>query len=159
MPKQKKKNFCKKLSRVRLWVCDHQDNKESYYSFLADDKKGYEYVINAMKERILKGIYRSRFKVAIFYNNTTDTELETVSSQKFARNFNKSKVKLLLYDRANTAHTYFSNPIEDTQEIEYIVGSMHERYVKGFGFNAAIFYEVATGAQIAKFSAYGRQAV
>lgn len=157
MQKKKKQNFSYKFSLVRLWVCDHNDNKEVFYSFLHEDKKGYEYVLKAMKERILKEMYRNRFKVAIFYNNTSNSVIEKLSAQKFAKNFTKSKVKLLIFDRTNQAHTYFSHPEDNTQSIEYIVGKMYEKHVNGFGINAAMFYNVATGEQIAKFGAYGRQ--
>ncbi|MCT4588337.1 MAG: hypothetical protein N4A71_10980 [Carboxylicivirga sp.] len=156
MPKSKKRAFDNQQSRVKLMVYDKENNGKAFYSFLKDDKKGYEHTINAMKERILQKLYRRNFNNAIFYNTATDSVIERISPDKFAQVYAKNKVKLVIYDSKNQKHTRYSTLEDDKQSIDYILGVMNERYLKGVKINAAMFYDVETGQQLAKHTGYGR---
>lgn len=157
--KAKKKAFDPTKSRVKLVVYDQMNVQKSFYSFLRDDRKGYEHTINAMKKRILADHYRNNFKNATFYNTHTDSLLLRVSQDTVARTITNSKVKLVVYDSANAKHTFYSNVDEDKQDNDFIIGSMHQRilHFKMCGkYNSAIFYAFSTDEEIARYSSYGR---
>jgi hypothetical protein len=158
LEKPKKKNFNNQTSRVKLVVYDNANNGKTFYSFAADDKKGYEYTLKAMKERILRKMYRQKFKKAIFYNNTSESVLEKISPTQFEQKYGKSKIKLLVYDSTNQRREFFPNQLESDQPVEFILGSMSARILQiefRNRFNAAMFYDLETGEELIKVSAYG----
>lgn len=159
MQKQKKRAFDKEKSRIKLMVYDQNDNGKAFYSFIRDDRKGYEYTIKAMKLRILRDYYRQKFKKAIFFNTHTDSVIERITNDEFAQKFTKSKVKLLVYDSLNKRHQFFPTELENACNIDFILGAMTGRIVNGLfnnQFNVAIFYRVENGEEITRLGKYGK---
>lgn len=155
MQKQKKRNFDKEASRVKLLVYDKGNNPLVFHSFLRDDKQGIDYTVTAMKERILKKYLNFKFNMAIFFDNHADTEISRFTSS----DFNKSKIKLVVFDENNRRRDHYSKLNEEDGNNDYTIGAMSYRILVieyGNRFNAAVFYDTRTGQELRRMSAYGR---
>jgi hypothetical protein len=155
MQKQKKRNFDKELSRVKLLVYDKGNNPLVFHSFLRDDRQGIDYTVTAMKERILKKYLNFKFNMAIFFDRQADKEISRFTTD----DFNKSRIKLVVFDEKNRRRDHYSKLNEEDGNNDYTVGAMTFRVLAsdyGNRFNAAIFYDARTGQEIRRMSSYGR---
>ncbi|MBN2649342.1 MAG: hypothetical protein JXR50_06340 [Prolixibacteraceae bacterium] len=65
----------------------------------------------------------------------------------------KSRVKLVVYDRNNSEKTFYSYPKDDRKGVAYIVESMKKRLLKKYyqrKFNSAIFYDTRSDSEITR---------
>jgi hypothetical protein len=93
------------------------DTSLYFYSFLRDDKRGKQYAFNALKRRMIEGIYAGKFRMAIFYDNISGNELHRVQPQRRHYDKEKSLSYAIVYLKANpnNAIKLYSSLEDDNQ--------------------------------------------
>ncbi len=72
----KSRNISPEKSKIKLVVYMPNfpnDIPHTYYSFPGDEKKGIEFTMNRMSERLLSGKWQNAYKTAVFYDNQDRT--------------------------------------------------------------------------------------
>lgn len=143
--------FCKQNSKVKLVIYFADGGAARFYSILKEDKKVYHLIAEKLKKRILNKKYSFQFRKAIFYDNNTNKEFETVRGSqwqepvyKSADTFDaeKSIVKAILIDMNHKARVYYSRQNEErifgNDPIE-IKAAMKKRLDEKFAYHSLTF--------------------
>ncbi|WP_075603099.1 hypothetical protein [Saccharicrinis aurantiacus] len=157
MQKTKKRAFDNKDSRVKLVVYDNMNQQKSFYSFLRDDRKGYEYTMKAMTERILGKYYGNKFQTAIFYNTISDTVIKHINTNEVAQKVNKSKVKMIVYDKTNARQVYYNHESTNKMSVDYHLGEMSSMLFNKYAnrYNVAMLYDMEKDQEIMRRTPWG----
>jgi len=114
--------FCKLKSKIKLVIFFEDGGAAHFYSVIKEDKKVYHLIADKMKKRILNKKYDFQFKRAIFYDNQTKKEFETVFGSQYQEpvyktadtfDIEKSIVKATMIGMDHKARVYYSRQNEE----------------------------------------------
>ncbi len=154
---RQRKDFDNQRSRLKLVVYDNTNAMRSFYSFERDERRGLQYAMTAMEQRILSKHYRNSFHKAFFINNHSDEILKHINREEVAKKINNSRIKFVVWDKNNDPHTFFNDERMNNMSNEFIMGEMSALLLYRFSnrYNAAVFYNMSDGAELLRRTPMG----
>lgn len=117
---------CPVKSKVKLVIYFQDQGVARFFSIVKENKKAWEVISEKMAKRILGKKYSMNFKVAIFYDNNTDTEFKRIhgihytSPKENHDNFcpENSIVKATMIGLDHKAKVFYSR-LEEEKQLGY----------------------------------------